>query len=95
MYIPNGYKICVHFSFKALQNLQNLIGIFGLKICHLATLLLCWRSKKTSRGSKRLEGKYSTSDYFFWKSHLQISSFVITELETRQKKLLNIFQSYQ
>jgi hypothetical protein len=26
---------------------------------------------------------------------LQISSFVITELETRQKKLLNIFQSYQ
>jgi hypothetical protein len=38
--IPNGHKICQHFSFQGPgPPVQTQIGILGLKIYHLATLV--------------------------------------------------------
>jgi hypothetical protein len=38
--IPNGHKIYKHFTLQDPPKLIQ-IGIFGLKKCHLATLIMC------------------------------------------------------
>jgi hypothetical protein len=40
IYRPNGYKIYQHLPSQDLLKFTQ-IWIFGLKICHLATLLQC------------------------------------------------------